>query len=356
MILIFIVVVSCNENKPKTIEFRIDDNKFKVSEFNISDIHTTKHILKIQKIYGIFTDIAVKDSLLVCGNLYDPKLLNLYSLNNEKLLNQIIKRGTSTKEGLSASNFYLQNNIGNSSLWIYDITLGKLFKTELSKVIKDSSLVPHKEISLKSSLKNLIAPQIITDNLILATSYSLDDCRYFYTEGSKILKKVGLLPNVTNNIKLKNISKTKIPNKAYIFKAFSIKNPNSNQIAVFYNKTDRAEFYDNDQLYKVWNSTNNFNPVMQVAKLNDGYVVQDSDKTKYAYLSITSDEKYIYALYAGNEENKTSSDIILVFDWSGNSVKKISLDRKVCKIALEPHKRIVYCYDDVTKNIFSTQL
>lgn len=355
-ITIIILIISCNENYPKNIEFKIDNSKSEIFEFNISEVNIQNLKLKSENISGIFTEITVQDSLLICGNLYDPKLISIYSLKDSKALKTIIKRGTSTNEGLSASNFSFQNNTTNSSLWVYDITLGKLFKTDLSKMIKDSIFIAEKEMFLKGSLKNMVSPKILNDNSILATTYSLDDCRYFYSDGSKILKKVGKLPDVVNNKELKNISSCKIPNKANIFKAFSIKSPTEDKIAVFYNKADRAEFYANDKLFKIWNSTNSFNPKVEVLKLKDGYVVQDTDDTQYAYLSVTSDNNYIYALYAGNESSKTSSNTILIFDWSGDSVKKISLDRKVCKITLEPTKRILYCYDDITKTIFSTKL
>lgn len=358
VVILYIATISCNENYPKNIEFRIDDSRSKIFEFNIAQISTQTNILKSENISGIFTEIAIQDSLLICGNLYDPKLVSIYSLKEGSVLKSIINRGTSTNEGLSASNFSFQNKTGNSSFWIYDITLGKIFKTNLSKEtkVKDSIFTSEKEMLLKGSLKNMIAPKIINDSLILATTYSLDDCRYFYSDGLKILKKVGKLPNVVNDKELKNISNSKIPNKANIFKAFIVRSLTENKIAVFYNKADRVEFYDNNKLFKIWSSTNGFNPTVEVSKLKDGYIVQDTDDTKYAYLSITSDKNYIYALYAGNENLKTTSNTILVFDWSGKIIKKILLDRKVCKITLEPIKRFLYCYDDLTKNIFSTKL
>lgn len=351
-IIVSFSIISCNENNKKNVEFKIDNSKSEISEFNISNNKPKEYFLKPEKITGIFTDIIVNDSLLICGNLYAPKLVNIYSLNSGKLLNETAHRGTDSNQGLSASNFYIQNNF----LWIYDITLGKLFKTDFSKVIKDSAFVPRKEMLLKGILKNMVSPQIINDSLILTTSYSTDDCRYFYSDGSKILKKVGKLPEVINDKKLTNIPNTKIPNKAYIFKAFSIKSPTENKVAVFYNKTDRVEFYVNDKLYKVLNSTNNFNPEVQSMRFNEGYAVQDSENTKYAYLSVAYDKSNIYALYAGDDGSKTSSNTILIFDWLGNFVNKISLDRKVCKITFEPTKRILYCYDDLMQTIFSTKL
>ncbi|MGC4128072.1 MAG: BF3164 family lipoprotein [Bergeyella sp.] len=168
------------------------------------------------------------------------------------------------------------------------------------------------------------------------------------------MKKIGKLPKVANDEKLENITNTKFPRKAYIFKAISVKNPTeNNKVAVFYNKTDRIEFYYNDKLTKIV-SQENFNPKMQVTKLEKGFVVEDSDKTKYAYLSVIYAKNYIYALYSGS--NETSSNSILVFDWNGNFIKELFLNRKVCKIFMDSKNNILYCYEDKEKGIFSANL
>jgi hypothetical protein len=190
--------------------------------------------------------------------------------------------------------------------------------------------------------------------LILATTYALEVCRYFYTDTKQIIRKIGKFPEVINEEKLENSPDSKIPNKAYIFKAFSIKNPTENKVAVFYNKADRAEFYANDKLTKIAETKEKFYPEMEITKLEKGFSVQDYDKTKYAYLSVTHDENYIYTLYSGSA--KTCSNRVFVFDWSGNFIEEIALNREVCKIYINPKTKILYCYEDKENGIFSANL
>ncbi|MGC4128856.1 MAG: hypothetical protein QM564_04695 [Bergeyella sp.] len=137
--------------------------------------------MKPENIHGIFTEIAVVDSLLVCGNLRSEKLLNIYSLKSKKLLKEIIQRGTAKNEGLSSASLYIQNN-NIPFIYTYDITLGKLFKINL----KNTEI--EKEIHLTGDLKNLIFPSIINDSILLATTYASDDNRYFYANIQSLFK------------------------------------------------------------------------------------------------------------------------------------------------------------------------
>lgn len=344
-----LLIASCKQKIVKYTEFDVKTTKFNSSSFNI-DKNDVKFIpLKSEKIHGLFTEIAVVDSLLICGNLRSQKLVNIYSLNSGKLINELIGKGGLQNEGLSVSSIYIQQK----NLWIYDITLCKLFKIDLYDK-KEDSLTTEK-IDLSKNLKNIISPSIINDSLILATSYSIDSFRYLYANPQKITKKIGQLPEVKNSEYLIDIPKAKFPNKAFIFKAISIKHPSEDKVAIFYNKADRIEFYSNDKLIKILQNQESFSPIMEVSRLEEGgFTVEDSDKTKYAYLSTAYTKNYIYSLYSGN--NETSSNSILVFDWNGQFIRKIELDRKVCKICIDEKRNILYCYENQSNGIHSANL
>lgn len=342
------VLTGCKENSTKFVEFEIKKIENNVS-FNINKNDTKFISLKSEKIFGLFTEIAVVDSLLICGNLRSQKLVNIYSLSNGKLLNELIGRGELQNEGLSVSSIHISNNFS----WIYDITLSKFFKIDLQSKRKDS--LETTKIDLAKNLKNIISPTIINDSLFLATTYSMDNFRYLYASPQKIIKNVGKLPEFNNSEYLLDVPQTKFPNKAFTFKAISIKHPTENKIAIFYNKADRIEFYSNDKLIKTTQSEDSFSPIMQVAKAEEGgFSVEDCEKTKYAHLSTSFTEKYIYSLYSGN--NETASNRILVFNWNGRFIKELSLDRKVCKIFIDAKNNILYCYEIQGNGIYSANL
>lgn len=348
LLLFLLFFCSCTKHN-NNIAFKIQQNS-NITFISESNSKLEAIVLKPINIHGIFTDIAVLDSLLICGNLRSEKLINIYSLNNNKLINKIINRGNARKEGLSAADIFIQNN---QFIWVYDITLGKFFKINFNS--KNDDLV-EREINLTSKLKNLVSPNIINDSLLLATTYSSDDYRYFYANFNEAKKKIGKLPVVINDKLLEDEPDTNFPNRAYMFKAVSIKHPIQNKVAVFYNKADRAEFYEDDTLSKVVIHKNSFNPKMYVTKLERGFSVEDYEKTVYAYLSLAYTEDHIYCLFSGNKNGETSSDKILVFNWNGKFVKELTLDRKINKICIDPKANILYCYDDKYKGIFSTEL
>ncbi|MDV2446359.1 hypothetical protein CMU93_02460 [Elizabethkingia anophelis] len=352
---ILIFTLSCKQKRTKSVEFKIDDEKSNVFTFKIIENKTDKVSLKSENIHGTFTDILVSDSLLICGNLRSPKLINLYSLKTGKLLNEIIIRGTGSNEGLSIEKLSIENN-SLSSIWAYDITLSKFFKISKSFSVSTKKYILDKEFVLGKELKNIVSPSVINDSLILATTYSLDDNRYLYANTKKIIKKVGKLPDVVNSNQLLDRPNTNFPNKAFIFKAISIKHPTENKVAVFYNRADRAEFYLNDKLLKILHSQENFGPIMKVTKLEKGFSIEENEKTKYAYLSITSNKKYIYGLYSGSYEGKTTSNRILIFNWDGKFIKNMILDRDVSKINIDAKNNMLYCYDDKETGIFSAIL
>lgn len=349
--LLIISCVSCKQDNTKNKEFKIKKDKNTIS-IKIEEKNRKYITLKPENIHGIFSEILVANSLLFCGNMRSEKLINIYSLKNKKFLNEILSRGTEPNEGLSVAGLNIQDN--SKFIWLYDITLGKMFKINLYKSIKDTTHIVEKEIILVDKLKNLTFPSVINDSIFLATTYSIDDCRYFYTNTKKITKKIGNLPTTNNDEYLIDPPNTKFPNKAFLFKAISVKHPTKNKVAVFYNKLARTEFYSNDRILKIVNNEKDFNPRLQVTKIEKGFSVEDCSETKYAYLSVSYTADYIYALYSGNTD--TCSNRIFVFNWDGNFIKELILNKQVCKINVDSEKKILYCYEKQEKGICSTSL
>lgn len=75
----------------------------------------------------------------------------------------------------------------------------------------------------------------------------------------------------------------------------------------------------------------------------------------WGYLSITSSNSYLYLLYSGKrtDEEYQNSDIVLVYDWDGNLVKKLNLDQKVSEIVVDEDDNYLVGYlDDGRANLF----
>lgn len=75
----------------------------------------------------------------------------------------------------------------------------------------------------------------------------------------------------------------------------------------------------------------------------------------WGYLSVSSSNSNIYLLYSGKrtDDNFQKSNIVLVYDWDGNPVRKIELDQEVSGIAVnEIGKYLVGYLDDGRSNFY----
>lgn len=82
----------------------------------------------------------------------------------------------------------------------------------------------------------------------------------------------------------------------------------------------------------------------------------DMSNTKYYYSKAHCDDTYIYALYAGVENEKLEEfqgfDILHIFDWEGNFVKKIRLTYPVRSIWYDKINEFLYGYNDIKEELY----
>jgi hypothetical protein len=80
-----------------------------------------------------------------------------------------------------------------------------------------------------------------------------------------------------------------------------------------------------------------------------------NSKTRWGYLAIDSNDKYVFALYSGLNQTENPdgtflrSNIIHVFDWNGNPVCQLSLNRRIMNMCVDDSN--LYGYDDGDEDI-----
>jgi hypothetical protein len=73
--------------------------------------------------------------------------------------------------------------------------------------------------------------------------------------------------------------------------------------------------------------------------------LKDIDNIKNYYLDVCVDDKYIYGLYLNGKNGLGSTaNILHVFDWDGNFIRKIVLDKTVLYLSMgfDPVKKYLY--------------
>jgi hypothetical protein len=79
----------------------------------------------------------------------------------------------------------------------------------------------------------------------------------------------------------------------------------------------------------------------------------------WGFLSITSSDSYLYVLYSGKRTDNEyqNSDIVLVYNWNGELVKRLKLDREVSNVAVDENDNYLMGYlDDGKANLFLFEL
>jgi len=84
----------------------------------------------------------------------------------------------------------------------------------------------------------------------------------------------------------------------------------------------------------------------------------DSKKSRYGFLSSAIGNDHIYLLYSGryriNNDNGSKpgycSDLVLVYDHSGNPIKMIKLDKNICRIGVTPEENIIIGFTNFPEN------
>jgi len=81
---------------------------------------------------------------------------------------------------------------------------------------------------------------------------------------------------------------------------------------------------------------------------------------KFHYLAITADTQYIYALYVGEETDFKvdfpKGQIIHIFDWNGNFVRKLHLDKEGSHIGIDAKNHVLLIKNDSTDEIYKYSL
>lgn len=81
------------------------------------------------------------------------------------------------------------------------------------------------------------------------------------------------------------------------------------------------------------------NPIYKPGAEADGLYqsVDMTEDTQVGYINLCATTKYLYALYSDKKiyENGRKSNLVLVFDWEGNAIRKYLLDADAHYIAVD---------------------
>jgi hypothetical protein len=330
LILELIFLIGCKGVKNKSV---LNKNTISFTEFPKEKDLTFENFYEYKN--GNIMAIYLADSILVFMNEKSgiDYFFNSYSLRNGNLSEGFLKKGRGPNEvlGVRAAGFFA------NCFWVYDITLKKILITNKIKTFKNSLFkeYPVNEFFYDMDFIDTLSYLTVGDN---ESSYKI--VRRDLNSNKKIdeygpFEKINFKSNI-----------------ATIKDAFSCNihvKPSGGKFALSYRYTDIIEIFDIDMDTNIAIQ----GPICFTVEYEEGnrngyFFMQKTKKTRKAFINGTVTDNFIYLLYSGHlyqDENWSYSNYLFVYDWDGNVVQRIILDRFVYTVAVSADDKTIYSYD-----------
>ena len=294
--------------------------------------------LKPEQTYvrGIFltdTSIILTDD----KNFSSDYFFHEYSLATKNLVGKYIKGGTKRNMTLSPISFGLYQK---SELFIKDISLGKVIVASLMDKYSFDSIATEDYPSRQFNYTE----QLLDSNRILKSSI-LDTLPELLQitdlKNDTVIKSFGHLPPASDNVPF---GSWKHANMNFLF----IK-PDGSKAVLAWRYADKIEILNlGTEKSIVTKGPENIEPAFLPIKAGSRYMSQPTENTTYTYRRGYVTNKYIYLLYYGKKEDNAAhidGKTIYVFDWDGNPVKELLLDRYIQGFAITDNDSMIYAFD-----------
>jgi hypothetical protein len=313
--------------------------------------------------------ITVYDSLILFSPIQvieeTERRLSVFSLNSGKLLGSLSETGEVTKKfsiGFSHSEQFIADG-ENIKLWTYNPYGKNLFLLNLTKWIKsgkasfdDTIEVNYKHIYRSGVWNDAFIPG--KDSVLLNGSFRyLNDTNYIPTVATGHLFLLSGNKSTELRTDQTFILPQTLQTKKDVYFASRVLSSATHRI-----KPDRRKTVMGMHHFAQINILDIKTGKQQVSGLkssiNPDELLQNRNKEKLYYSDIAVNNNYIFGLYL-NRLSSTQifeTDEVHVFDWNGNFVRKIKLDKKVGQITVDPVKNLLYGNTQDGENLYRYHL
>lgn len=276
------------------------------------------------------------DSILVIHSFESNHVFYNYNMNQGILSPGYINFGRGPNELLGP----IASGITDNKLWVYDIILKKIFTLDTKR------------------FQNLKKLESTLNSFPVKGNYykvSLIDSLHFIAngveEGHNEIIKVNLDNDQIAEGYGKTISESSPEEQAFrrAEQKLIFANGKQNKVVMAYRFSDKFKIIDNEtDDFKIIRGEDGFKAEFTLVKNNaGGYSMVENQDTRRAFTEGYVSDSYIYLAYSGKRSvnpESYNSDIILVYDWKGEMVKRIQLDRPVLNFTIVQDK-FIYAFD-----------
>jgi len=255
-----------------------------------------------------------------------------FDYQSQKFTNSFIGKGNGPNESFSP----FSSGIMDGKLWVLDFTMHKVVFYDLSKT-KDNEY----ELKLPYYFNHIemVNENVIIGNVLSGSKYKFQKLN---RQTGEYLSEFGEFENMPDSFNDELLHK-------YFQSIFAIRSDEKKMVSA-YRWHDAIEIFNLETLESLlikgpWDINNDFGLVVDETGnliLNrDGDMIQCNKN-----ISVT--DSFIYTLFSGIADSVIDSfycNTVLVYDWEGNPVKKINLDRKVMSFSVSPDDSRIYSFD-----------
>jgi len=283
----------------------------------------------------------IQDHYLFVLTTIDGKLIQIYNMDDGRLIKSFGKKGQGPGEYIGATGI-LYNSFEPDKFWIHDVSLMKIERYDLNVVLKKDYFKSDSTIKISTDAGIAFKLFLLGKKEFVGIG-SLKSRLTYYDLNGDTIRTNRYIPGVPK----KNVS-ARIHMQAYdgvISCEDQVK-----RIAISNTDCDILEIYDySGEMLKTLHGPDIF--------VNDyGYADEYSlvvDTKQCGYFSICSSSREIYCSYSG-QKPKSMTDWtaslgreIFVFDWDGIPLKKGKLNYQIASMDYSEERNTIYaiCYD-----------
>lgn len=223
------------------------------------------------------------------------------------------------------------------SAWAYDIALTRFTRVP---VAGNTSIHRDPEIITLSPELLPTQPLWISDSVFVTPNFSPRGRLLFFDRRGHLLRAGGVLPTDSRGTPESVLQQAWVGRLAL--------RPDRQRMVLVTQYADQVELYraDGSPLRQV-RGPFRFDPRFTVADLQGFKTMSSDESMRHGYVDVTVTDDRIYALFSGRTREAFGGDAsfgryVHVFDWDGQLVKVLKLDRDLISVALSADRRRLY--------------
>jgi hypothetical protein len=288
----------------------------------------------------------IDDYLFITDLKRSEGMVAIYDLENRRFIKSIIPNGSGPYE-LSAVSSIIPGNSGK--VYFYDVQSLRLLESDLSQLVNDSTFQPNfvKRILFDNYEKPLRIVNI-SDTSFLTFSVPGIKGRFSTMDSKFDLTgfQFGEYPPIQKKGELYEMTEISYFSKVLAnLYACSIATHQSGNLVVAHNNVDVIEFYNytnSSRVLRIVGPDQNFPPEYSMSSSQQAFPCKEC---RCGYSSPQATAEYIAVLRLEklySNPDAYISNLIYLFDWSGNLIKILELDAQISEFVIDEKRQKIF--------------